>query len=895
MDEVQKLILQVQGKQQVEELRAAIVAQEATLRELNQLTAQNTPLTKAQADQQQRTAEAMLANKAALDQLAEAERQAAEATQAAAAAAKAAAAAAKAEELENRLLNDVIKANGSMTAVQAAEKKHLASTITQLKAEIKAEERTVRELNEVQQQNGSLTAAQEAQQKRAAAGVVQHTAELKNLQSGFRGLGSGGMQLSYVMQDLVAQNGDLLRGFMAIQNNMPGLIMSFGGSMGLASVISMVSLAISLALPVVIKWLDSLSPKALDPFLDALGVLNEQLETLKHKEIKLGTDPSDIENLQTMISKLQEGLAGFKQWEHEHTDWEQKAGKQVSNILSADDNAKATRQTLIDKEVAGLRTTEPALAEALGRQEKVQAAVNQHAQAMRDVVKNGGVITGANKEYGDWLQSELRKETDIINTHLKSAKDKAKATIGLLYTKAKEGDEEAREDLTERLKAAGLHRLAGDIGSVSPARIKAQADRQAEIEAQNEEGQVNEEFQKEQETMRLLTEKYGKTALDKFRSLPKDQAIKYTHGTTSESQGFERFGQEVAAIDKLVLQYGKSLYDKYEAMTPQQHAALAQVGDTPVATMERWLRKQKASADLLREHGPEATKRYEALTPQERQGLIHDGESEEQARGRIIHEFAEEAKLTRKHGKPAVAEAQQAVAASGEYVAPGLPTLQAVGQHATEHEQADARQANLRVNELARQQQQARLALPALGINTVDQMMNAQQQLNQQPPGADRDRAQAALDDRIRNAAYQQLRATMPPIQAREAAEQMPSAIRDNLREGQEAVRVFGGNPNAPIGPQVRQFQAVHEMGQQVDQAQAQAMQTLQMSPAAMAAVARVNGFMQGVQAAQQTYDRYFEQIGQGMGQNAYNQRFMQEGMRGGGIIPGPNGGNSPY
>lgn len=489
---------------------------------------------------------------------------------------------------------------------------------------MEAEEKTLRSLNELLKQNGTLTAAQQQQQQRTATSYVANQKELKKLESGFRGLGAGSMQLSYAMQDLVAQNGDLLRGFMAIQNNMPGIITSFGGSMGLAATVSNVSLAISLALPLIMKFIDSLSPAHVDKFKDSLGVIRAQIDALKDKEIKIGTDATDIKNLEKMIERLQKGLEGFKQWENEHTDWEQKSGAKVGEIIRNAPEGKKALQAIQDEQNKQIEGYAP-LADAKQKQARIERQLEETRKAMKLSPNAAGLAS-----YAEKLEARLKDAVQVTIAQAAAAKEKfGQIDIGELYAKAKEGDQESREKLAEKFNKAGYDDIGMKIKFAGADELKGQAEYLDKKKNEHESRRLGAQVKREQAEIARIHKEYDDVALKSWEALTPEERNRYLRGTKGH-EGFRKFGQGMVSIVRQTTlpgqQSGADWMKEFQSLTPEQRAAFRNPEETYTQTAQRWIaeQKQRRAHDRQRFEAEKTQTEHENAEARREQESAHD-------------------------------------------------------------------------------------------------------------------------------------------------------------------------------------------------------------------------------------------------------------------------------
>jgi len=307
---------------------------------------------------------------------------------------------------------------------------------------------------------------------------------------GLKGFGSASMQLSYVMQDLVAQNGDLLRGFMAIQNNMPLLVTSFGGTAGLAGAISLMSLAASLAAPLMANVVKEFNITKTDDFRIAIEKLQDRLKVLEEKKIKLSIDYTEMEQARRRIGDIQDAMRAYEEWSRLHTDWEKKSGAEVASVLAnAPGGAAASHEKVIaaeQKQLAGASAAEAR--ELEGRLKDAEDSLKEASVPGAD--PHGTRMRAARQ---DITAAKLR--LDQFNTNLGET---AKQNVGMLRKGAEEGDQKSQARLADLMDQSGQEFAAWSIRRRSAANLKADSAREAEAEALKEQLERDQARLKEQ-------------------------------------------------------------------------------------------------------------------------------------------------------------------------------------------------------------------------------------------------------------------------------------------------------------------------------------------------------------------------------------------------------------
>lgn len=166
-----------------------------------------------------------------------------------------------------------------------------------LNAELIKEKDFLKDLLEIQRQG--VVGINPADIESSARRMVQLNQQINELSKSSKGLAGtqGLLQLQYVMDDLVNTSGNWERHLASISNNIPGLVTSLGGSMGLAGAIGLIATAaIALAPAVKAAW-DNLAGNEPELAKERLKELKKEAEDLTKAFDKLSNVPDSGEKL----------------------------------------------------------------------------------------------------------------------------------------------------------------------------------------------------------------------------------------------------------------------------------------------------------------------------------------------------------------------------------------------------------------------------------------------------------------------------------------------------------------------------------------------------------------------------------------------------------------------
>src|SRR4051812_48619326 len=106
--------------------------------------------------------------------------------------------------------------------------------------EYKYTEEVLKDLIATKGKDDAATQAQAAAMVKLQKEINETTKAIKATEGATKDYGRGIQQSAWVIQDFTSANGDLGRALYAVQNNIPGLLQSFGLGTGLAGSISIV-------------------------------------------------------------------------------------------------------------------------------------------------------------------------------------------------------------------------------------------------------------------------------------------------------------------------------------------------------------------------------------------------------------------------------------------------------------------------------------------------------------------------------------------------------------------------------------------------------------------------------------------------------------------------------
>jgi hypothetical protein len=249
-------------------------------------------------------------------------------------------------------------------------------------------------------------------------GMASIATNSARVQAGTRGMGMGFLMLSQAIED--AQYG-----FSAIVNNIPGIVMSFGGSGGLAGALSIVAVG---ANQLIKHW---------DDLTDALG--GGHVETAADEMKKLA-DNTERTVIQTeRLRKLEKEAAGMKRVAAGETPEQEGTAAAAQKLIDAAGGNKI-KKLLMDQMM-------PIMSEAEKRE--IEAAGRPRGELNADEFGRAPTIDPAKAE----LERKI-KQAEIEERHRKTAEERALRLMTQATQEGPEGD-------AARKAMAGLPGLKG--------------------------------------------------------------------------------------------------------------------------------------------------------------------------------------------------------------------------------------------------------------------------------------------------------------------------------------------------------------------------------------------------------------------------------------------------
>lgn len=338
------------------------------------------------------------------------------------------------------------------------------------------------------------TADLERQLSRAQAALGKMNLAMGEGEESQRRFGSSTLQLSYAFQDLFSQQGDLLRGFMAIQNNMPGIIMSLGGTAGLAGSIGAVSMATALAMPAVAHFIEQLKLFGSESkeAKTALDRLQERIKEISAQSVKLAVDRIELEAAEAQVKRIKEGMAAFEKAGLVRPEEEREAGQIAATTLAEVPGGEmAARDRLLATMV---------------RRDQERSIIIREAEAKEKVARQRieeleapatGFETGYEAIQIGVLEDQIKKARKSADDARLRIEEAAKVEIGKLLEETERGDQAALTRLIGLARETGDERmkdLADALADASAERLKQYDEKVREFDAENEKAKMAREL-----------------------------------------------------------------------------------------------------------------------------------------------------------------------------------------------------------------------------------------------------------------------------------------------------------------------------------------------------------------------------------------------------------------
>ncbi len=260
---------------------------------------------------------------------------------------------------------------------------------------------------------------------------------------------------------------DLQYGLGGVINNIPQLVMAFGGGAGLTAAISLTAVAIN---QLVKHWAEinqMFDPQAVKGFASGLNTFKEKLQELESKTIKIPVELDVADDLKRLIERSEGAKKQVEESLHKPTEGEAKAKTEVERILNADPNSEAdiTRK-LIDAEVAK-KIEGPYRAQI----EKLQA----EAKSKQEFADTSKAINPGSVGYNQALQEGADKAQDAVTNLFSEIRRRAREDpggVGDTIKEAKTGHAGSIKELASRAEQAGMGVLARQLDRATADKIK---------------------------------------------------------------------------------------------------------------------------------------------------------------------------------------------------------------------------------------------------------------------------------------------------------------------------------------------------------------------------------------------------------------------------------------
>lgn len=341
--------------------------------------------------------------------------------------------------------------------------------IARLTKEIEKETAAIENLNN-QFKAGAIGQAQfELRAKLSATQIQSFTADIKNVEAGMIQMGAGSSKAAMGLLHLGYIVDDIQYGFKAVVNNIPQLVMGFGGGMGLAGAIGIVGVAVS---QLINHW-DEISGKLGNTaiWMTAKGALIEFDEAVKEGNATL----SNLETLLEILPGVYGPLMGI--W-RELASMPESAGAKIEAAQAARKEAaqKASGQGAILGQVEEdtaetfhkavrayggsdklIKDTVEAIMKATPGTDRDMAKVRAQemlGKGLKGEAKNLDFFAGGfRKEFEDEVNRKEEKRTTDIETARAALTDKQeKAKLKQIEDWAKDEHRVAKEEFDKKKK-----------------------------------------------------------------------------------------------------------------------------------------------------------------------------------------------------------------------------------------------------------------------------------------------------------------------------------------------------------------------------------------------------------------------------------------------------------
>lgn len=393
------------------------------------------------------------------------------------------------------------------------------ATLIKIQQELREAEQELRTLNNelIQGQVAQNVYAQEATQ--TAARIADLRQQLQGAQvsagsaaTGISRLGTGVLQVGYILDDAQQFSYSFAAGMRAIGNNIPGLLIGLGLGPGLAGVISIVGTAVAVAAPAISKFINSFNTSEIERFGSALEQVEADVKALTEAKLTIAVDTFQLDIARNRLSELKKDQEAYNQATR-GTRLQQESARQLGELLA---EAPGGEQNLRDRlRAQALRDVlaNPGSQFSVARQEARRAEAVQ-AQAERELFAPGA---GEGEALAFQLaQKRAEQARQRAEQARRDAEKNAELTVGGLLRQATEAGpdiEAAQRRLADQIRRLGGREFAqfaenitgrafpgqGLVGGVSPTALKAAEEEDRITRQEEEDNRAAREFRERRE------------------------------------------------------------------------------------------------------------------------------------------------------------------------------------------------------------------------------------------------------------------------------------------------------------------------------------------------------------------------------------------------------------
>lgn len=346
--------------------------------------------------------------------------------------------------------------------------------VARLKKEIEDYESELRKLR-AELDAGHISQAQfDADARHMATGIQGAASEVRRIEADTRNMGRGVLQTSYAFQDFTSQirNG-VLPAFASIQNNIPQIVMGFGGTAGIAGAIGGVTVAIGALIaigPHLVTFFNWVTGQA-SITADSIEGLKERIKELSKEKLTLYVDMKELEDAKEKLKAFEEGLRTAQSAMKDMSEDQQKSAAAVGKAFAeAPGGAKAAQEPIVAQFQKEIELRDPVIVQYqkdLGELKRLQETyknfITTGKATFTALDKFGQEVQVEDKDFAGGkktleaitaLEAKVKKETDEVKKRGLEIPKLALEQYGKLLDDVKAGVAGAMDKLIERVTAA---------------------------------------------------------------------------------------------------------------------------------------------------------------------------------------------------------------------------------------------------------------------------------------------------------------------------------------------------------------------------------------------------------------------------------------------------------